>query len=442
MTSKQASRTSSRDAVTSIPQMHITQYHAAARRLHLTILVSVAVPFAATRHVDAQRAPVHGVTLDSAVAVSLVRNPDLVMARLHLDSAHAERRIAGALPNPLLSATPSNPTQYAVSLQLDVGPARHYRIKAGDEGVAATGYDQQDARRQIVFAVRQAFYDVLLADSLRSLAADERGVFQRLLDADSARLRSGSVAERDVVATRLQLAHADAVLSRAVVQQHAARLTLQALLGASTPDTSMMIDGALAYRSRPITVDSVLALALTYRPDYLASEVRVTQSSAALSVARASLIPMPVVGAVYQPSQPFTSGSHYAPSVGLTLPLLYAFSGERARAKTSLAASRVATDRARLQIRSEVTLAYDTYLSARALADRYACGLLTDAAAALEGARYAYDRGATGLPDFLEAARTYAETRSDYLTAVHDYWVGLFGLERAAGIDFVDDRHE
>ena len=64
------------------------------------------------------------------------------------------------------------------------------------------------------------------------------------------------------------------------------------------------------------------------------------------------------------------------------------------------------------------------------------------AEAALEGARYAYDRGATGLPDFLEAARTYAETRSDYLTAVHDYWVGLFGLERAAGIDFVDDRHE
>ena len=422
--------------------MRITQYRAVARRLSLTTCITVAVLVAALGRVDGQIAAARGVTLDSAVAMALALNPDLVTARLRVDSAHAERRIAGALPNPSLSATPSNPTQYAVSLPLDVGPARHYRLKAGNEGVTAAGYDEHDTRRQIVFAVRQAFYDVLLSDSLRSLAADERAVFQRLLDADSARLRSGSVAERDVIATRLQLAHADAVLARAVVQQHAARLTLQALLGASLPDTSMAIDGALAYRSQAIEVDSVLALALSHRPDYLASEVRVTQSGAALSLARANLIPMPIVGAVYQPSQPFTSGSHYAPSVGLTLPLLYAFSGERGRAKASLAASRVAADRTRLQIRSEVTLAYDGYLSARALADRYACGLLTDAAAALDAARYAYDRGATALPDFLEAARAYADTRSDYLTAVHDYWVGLFALERAAGIDFVEDRHD
>jgi outer membrane protein TolC len=139
---------------------------------------------------------------------------------------------------------------------------------------------------------------------------------------------------------------------------------------------------------------------------------------------------------VYQPAQPFSSGSHLAPAVGLTLPVLYAFGGERVRARASLDAARVGADRVQLQLRADVTLAFDSYLSSRALADRYACGLIDAASRALDDARYAYERGATALPDLLEAIRAYADTRADYLTALHDYWVSLFALERASGVDF------
>jgi outer membrane protein TolC len=55
----------------------------------------------------------------------------------------------------------------------------------------------------------------------------------------------------------------------------------------------------------------------------------------------------------------------------------------------------------------------------------------------LEAARYAYDRGATSLLDLLEAIRAYGDTRSDYFTAVHDYWVSVFSVERAAGVDLI-----
>jgi len=354
-----------------------------------------------------------------------------------VDSARAERRIATALPNPTLSATPSNPSQYAIQLPLDVGPARHYRMRAAGEGLTAAHFDALDVRRQVVFAVRQAFYDVLLADSLRSLATDQAETFRRLLAADSARLRAGSIAERDVVATRLQLAHAEAVLARAVIQQHAARLTLETAIGGMSADTNLLISGSLAYRAIDVPADSVLAIALDHRADYLAATSRTTQSASALSLARASLIPVPVIGGVYQPAQPFASGRYVAPSLGFTLPVLYTFGGERARARASLDGARVQAERTALQIRADVTLAVDGYRTARELADRYACGLLADATGALEAARYAYSRGATALPDLLEAVRAYADTRSDYLTAVHDYWVSLFALERATGIDLL-----
>jgi cobalt-zinc-cadmium efflux system outer membrane protein len=210
------------------------------------------------------------------------------------------------------------------------------------------------------------------------------------------------------------------------------------MLGTPRPDTSLHIVGRLAYRSVNVNGDSVLAVALARRPDLLAASDRLAQSSAAQSLARATLVPVPVFGAVYQPAAPFASGQHVAPSLGLTVPVLYLFGGERARAAAGKAAAEVAMDRTRMQIRSDVAVAFDGYSTARELADRYSCGLLADAAGLLEAARYAYQRGASGLPDLLEAIRAYADTRSDYLTAVHDYWVSVFALERASGVDFAE----
>ena len=53
----------------------------------------------------------------------------------------------------------------------------------------------------------------------------------------------------------------------------------------------------------------------------------------------------------------------------------------------------------------------------------------------LSTTRYAYRAGAASLLDLLEAVRTWLDTRGDYLTAVHDYWVNLYALDRAVGKD-------
>jgi len=41
------------------------------------------------------------------------------------------------------------------------------------------------------------------------------------------------------------------------------------------------------------------------------------------------------------------------------------------------------------------------------------------------------------LIDLLDAIRTYADTRADYNAAVHDYWVSVYALDRAAGKDII-----
>ncbi len=82
------------------------------------------------------------------------------------------------------------------------------------------------------------------------------------------------------------------------------------------------------------------------------------------------------------------------------------------------------------------TAALDGFRTARGLAERYEAGLLASARAALETSRYAYGTGAISLVELLDAIQAYLDTESDYYTAVHDYWVNLFALGRAAGRDF------
>ena len=59
-----------------------------------------------------------------------------------------------------------------------------------------------------------------------------------------------------------------------------------------------------------------------------------------------------------------------------------------------------------------------------------------------DAARYASEATfvpqlAASLVDLLGAIRAYGDTRSEYNTTAHDYWVSVFALSRAVGRDFL-----
>jgi len=379
-------------------------------------------------------------TLHDVLEIALRRNPDIVQARLRVDSAHGERRIARAFPNPTYSGIPGNPYQYGVSLPIDVSPERWYRTRAASQGEAATRFAGQDVVRQVRFNVRAGFYDLLLAEAQRRIAVEERDIFRQLLEADSVRLRAGDIPERDVVKTELEVARADAAVARADLAVHAARLGLQALMGMTDPDTGFVVTGLLdSTPELTAPTDSLLALSLANRPDLTAAQAQVDESHSLKSLATASLVPVPVVSVVYQHT-PFESGLRYAFGVSLPVPLFYWNGGERQRANAGVAAADVGLERLHVQIESDVALALAGFRSARVLAERYQAGLLAKSTTALESTRFAYQQGAVSLLEMLDAVRTYGDTRAEYYGAVHDAWVAAYALSRAVGADIVRER--
>ncbi len=376
------------------------------------------------------------------LAVALRQNPDLVGARMRVDSAHGEQRIARAIPNPLLNSAPNQPWQYTVTMPLDVTPQRFLRTRAASRGLEAARADAEDVMRQVTFAVRHTFYDVLLAEQQRGLASERRDIFRQLLAADSVRLRSGDIPPRDLAKVDLELARAEADLLRADAQVHVVRLALQLLMGVAAPDSAFTVTGPLAYQPVGIPADSLSTLAATFRPDVRAARERVTQSEALRRLAGTLWMPLPELtfshsSGPFGRGELFSNGTPNAIGFGFTMPLLYWNTGERERSQAGLEQAQLNTRRVQAQVSADVITALDAYRSARDLAERYEGGLLAEAQSVLETARYAYGRGAISLLELLDAIRTYSDTRSDYYTAIHDYWVAVYALDRAAGKDLV-----
>ena len=381
-------------------------------------------------------------TLADVQAYALRHNPDILAARLRGDSAQGEQRIARQVPNPFLQSAPNQPWQYTVTMPLDVMPQRVYRTRAAARATDAARADVSDVVRLVTFQVRQSFYDVLLAQRQRAMTVERRDIFRQLLAADSARLRSGDVPAREVTKTELELARAEAGVTRADADVHAARLGLQLLMGIDIPDTSFVADGVFTYQPVAVPQDSLMALAAAMRPDLGAARARVAQSRALDRLAGSLWVPVPELtfshqhGGTFASGDLFTNGSSNSLGFGFTFPVFYWNGGEKEKSRAGLSQAQLNTHRVEAQVANDVATALDDYLAARALVERYEGGLLARSQNVLETARYAYGTGAISLLELLDAIQTYSDTRSDYFTSVHDYWVAVFELSRATGQDF------
>ena len=370
-------------------------------------------------------------TLDQVLARALQENLDVRLARLRADSSRAEVRIARSYANPALAITPNNPWQYSIAAPFDVGPQRTYRVRTANDGAAAAGHDVRDTERQVRFAIRSAFYDLILADTIRAITREQHDMFRDLLAADSARVRAGDIPERNLVKSELELAKADADLSRADAGVRAARIALQATMGVAQLDTGFRVRGSLATRPLPALTAAFTDSSVAHRPDVRAAQVRTQASEDSRRFATSLLVPVPGLLLVQQRDEPFPNGQHYAFGISAQLPVWNWFSGERDRADASVKQSRVSEERVRVQAYAEVTSAFDQFRAAELLAQKLNGAMLAKARAALETARFAYSAGAISYVDLLDAVRTYGEIRADAATAGHDYWVSAYAVARA-----------
>ena len=404
-------------------------------RLIRGIIAAIFPAVLGAQAVDSSRAPTRCVTLAEAIRLALSRNIDVRAAQTASDSARAERRIAAAFPNPVVAGAPNTPYQYSVSLPLDMTAQRTFRGRVAALGASAADFDRSDIERQTTLAVARSFFDALLADERYHVAVQRRDALAQILRADSARYRAGDIAERNLTRGEIELARADGDIARAQLDVRLSRSALQGVVGLTPTDSTITPMGSLDYRALELPADSLIVVARVRRPDLRSARERVEQSDASRRLAESLLIPTPVLSVARQFAAPFGTGSYYSLGFAFELPSLNLYGGQRERAAAGAQAARLSELRTKTQIEREVAQAIADFRVERSLVERYQAGLLAKITDDVAAAQYAYSRGAASLLEVLDAVQTERDVRTEYMTALHDYWVSVYTVNAATGAD-------
>ncbi len=403
-----------------------------------------------------------GLTMENAVSLALGRNREIIAARLNVEAAEVDRVLARTYPNPVLSyqagnlvlgrgnpynvanGAPARPGTFSqvvhtigVSELIDVWNKRGKRMAAADQGIQYQRLELEDVLREIGYAVRSAFTDLLREQSELTFAREARERYDETIRLSRSRFHAGEISESELRKIELeglkyQRAVIDGELEYALARQKLAALL--ALRSASELPEIMLADEVprLHRSAEELTRD-----ALEHRPDVRAILQQKRWAQASLDAARREAYPDVTLGFSYTHSSFVVSGDNpNSVGLGVSVPIPFFDRNQAAIGRARVEVQRTANDRGRLElrVRQDVAEAVSQLRRAEALLFLFRDeGMLERAETSLKVAEKSYRAGAISLLELLEAQRTYLETRAEYLQAEYHHRQSAVDLMHAVG---------
>ncbi len=392
--------------------------------------------------------------LRALIEEALQNNPRVLESFADYQAARHRIPQAGALPDPVISAT-----QFARSIETRVGAQQ--RMLALSQGIPGVGKRAaksqlasktadvhgemyQGARAEIVHRVKLVYYDIAYMDQALAVNDEDQALLGHFEATARRRYAQGLGSQADVL--RLQARITQAVRGRQGLLAERARLAadLTALrdIEGEAPLGTVRLVSVPELKLDPA---SLVALGTRTRPEVKVALLHIEEDEKRLHLARIRDHPDLTVGLSWgnirarglDPTSmpiPGNGKDAYAFSAGLTLPLFRRkYDAGVREASEQLAATRFAyrdtTSRMESEVRS-ITFRIETIQRQIRLTERALVPQTEMALASMEAAYSSGTADMTGLLDLhkmlLEVQLSLARLRADYLKAVAD-------LERAIG---------
>lgn len=368
--------------------------------------------------------------------------------KFEVSKAEAAIEIARVFPDPILSF---GLTQNKES-HLNTGHG-----VASELGATLELFGKRRARIDLARSEHE-LSKALLTDYFRNLEAESAGIFlealkqkqlfavklnsyetmKRLSEADSVRLKLGSIMEIDAVQSKLEagsllneLLQAEADLKNAVIQ-------LSQMTGSLTVDSLWTPDGSLLFKQRLFVLSDLITVARNNRADLVAALFNKEVADKALKLAHKERnIDLDLKLGIANDYPSANNGpTATAITAGIAIPLKFSnfYKGSIKFAQYQLSQSEDLYRKAELQIQIEITQAMQRYQVFCKQVDSYDHGMLESAQKVRKGKIYSYNRGETSLLEVLNAQRTYNDVQQNYYETLFNRAVALVELEKAAGI--------
>jgi outer membrane protein, heavy metal efflux system len=427
-------------------------------------------------------------TLDEALRIFRTRGLELLIAEAAVRSAEGAVKIAGAVPNPVLSGsfgygftyTPKDPscqftgptlaaTNYvsctnqvwnvgisdSAALEDTLSGKRDLRFKVARNALAAAKLSRVDAERTIAFQVESSYLQVAQAVLGYKFAKDVADSNTTILDKFKVKFALGAINDGDLARIETQKAESDQALDTALQTLRQARVALAFLLGVRGEVPDFDVDTKVLDYSVPSALSDVnevglLRTAFNQRPDLIAAGYSRLSAEAALALIKRQKFPDITLSLNYAQGGYGGSGTNAALQtpmftfgVSAPLPVLYQLQGEQRQAEAQLDTNSLQTALTAKQVVSDVDTAYAAFVGAQKLVLRMERGepeskvrpILESAKTALDITRLQYEKGAASLSDFLLALQTYIATKVEYFGDLTNYWTAVYQLEEAVATE-------
>jgi cobalt-zinc-cadmium efflux system outer membrane protein len=424
-------------------------------------------------------------TFEEAGHIFKTRGLELLIAEAAVRTAEGAVKIAGAVPNPTVTATAGEAITYSTSnfslqncfqngtqctpwifsvgvtdsaaLEDTLSGKRDLRLKTARNALAAAKMTRVDAERTLTFQVKSAYLQVAQAVLALKFAGEVADSNKTLLEKVRIWLAAGKqgITDADVARMETQKSESDQAVSTATYALREARVALALLLGVrgEVPDFDVdthVLDYRVPSGLSDATEVGLLRMAFGHRPDLIAAGYNLYSAEAALALVKRQKFPDITLGAAYAWGG-FGGVSTNGPigpqvfsfSVSAPLPVFYNLEGEQRQAEATLDTNALQHGMLSKQVVSDVDTAYAAFLGRQQLVNRMERGepegkvrpILTSAKVALDITRLQWERGAASLTDFLLALQTYIATKVEYYGNLTGYWTAVYQLESAVGTD-------
>lgn len=300
------------------------------------------------------------------------------------------------------------------------------------ESLAAT-------RQRVLFAVMQAYHDLVLAKASIGMAREALQFARATATQVESRYKGGLIVKSDVMEAKVRVVSLEEEVNRAEQRRRVAATTLRHTIGL---DEEVDVVEPIAPDSSPAAgtpaIDAEVAAALDRRPDYRALQRELTRAEVSSRMARSTLYPNVNLQGSYElnntaPISP-NGSSGYAALAVVSLNLFNGLSDSanirKARAQEEKVRAQAAAKRREIEV--EVA---DAWAGLSGAFDRIAVAeaAVVQATEGLRVTRNRYDAGLSPLLELLAAEQALNQTKQARLRAIYERQVNQARLALVTG---------
>ncbi len=308
---------------------------------------------------------------------------------------------------------------------------RELRLESAKKTTEVTASGVQDLERGLIFNLRAAFVNALQAKAVLVNAKENLAYWDRELGISRTRLQAGDMAQLDLDRMELQRVQFESDYENAVVNLRTSKVQLLLLLNDRTQIDKFDIDGPFDFSEALAPLDEFRNQALAARPDLQAAKqtVDLARTNHTLAIANGTADPTFSFDIARNPPIP----AYFGFSVSIPVRIFDKNQGEKERTRLDIGRSQRLVEAATSQVFGDVDSAYWTLIQAVNLLKPYKSRYLPLSAQVRDRVSFAYQHGGASLLDFLDAEKSYRDTRLAYLNLIGSYLTAAAQMNMAAG---------